>query len=106
MPDAWLQDVALVVQQHEERACVPALVALQQRLPAGVPVVTFPSFFLPCLWSFECVDTRNNTPERHPERAEAPHRAWPLRVPQPAHGRAGHEQHHQCSPTAHGLCIG
>ncbi|UCU98560.1 hypothetical protein [Acidovorax radicis] len=75
MPDAWLQDVALVVQQHEERACVPALVALQQRLPAGVPVVTFPSFFLPCLWPFECVDTRNNTPERHPERAEAPYRA-------------------------------
>ena len=63
VPDALLQDVALVLQQHEERAGVPALVALQQRLPAGLPVVTFPSFILQSPWPFECVETRPNPPE-------------------------------------------
>ncbi|MBV7540369.1 hypothetical protein KW835_04610 [Acidovorax sp. sic0104] len=67
VPDAWLQNLALLIQQHEERADYPVLVALRQRLPAGVPVVTFPSFFLPCLWPFECVETRPGMPDpAHP----------------------------------------
>lgn len=63
VPDAWLKEVALVVQQHEERAGVPALVTMQQRLPPGVPVVTFPSFVMLSPWPFECVETRPNPPE-------------------------------------------
>ena len=66
MPDSLLKDVALVVQQHEERAGHPFLAALRQRLPAKVPVVTFPSFFMPCLWPFECVETRMRPEAGHP----------------------------------------
>jgi len=66
VPDALLRDVALVVQQHEERADLPVLAALRERLPAKVPVVTFPSFFLPCLWPFECVENRVRPEAGHP----------------------------------------
>lgn len=66
VPDCLLRDVALVVQQHEERANLPVLAALRQRLPASVPVVTFPSFFLPCLWPFECVETRIRPEQEYP----------------------------------------
>lgn len=66
VPDALLGDVALFIQQHEERANLPVLQSLRERLPAGVPVVTFPSLFLPCLWPFECVEPRALPEPGHP----------------------------------------
>lgn len=66
VPDSLLKDVVLVVQQLEERANAPVLADLKQRLPAQVPVVTFPSFFLPCLWPFECVETRMRSESGYP----------------------------------------
>ena len=66
VPDHLLRDVALVVQQHEERAGLAVLAALRERLPRNVPVVTFPSFLLACPWPFECVETRPRLEAAYP----------------------------------------
>lgn len=66
IPDALLQNVVLMVQQPEERTDFPILAALRQRLSTGIPVVTFPSLFMPCQWPFDCVDPRAQPEPEHP----------------------------------------
>jgi hypothetical protein len=56
--EADLWDVALLLTQYEERADNPAARALRQRLPAGCPVVTFPSLIMSSFWPFECPEPR------------------------------------------------
>lgn len=56
--DALLADLALVLWQFEDRANNPAALALRERLPAGCPVVRFPTYLLTCLWPFECPEPR------------------------------------------------
>lgn len=58
VPDHLLRDVALYLSQHEDRADNPARVAVESRLPAGCPVVTFPSFVMNSPWPFECPEPR------------------------------------------------
>lgn len=58
LPDDCLRDVALLLHQHEDRTENPAWQALRDRLPAGCPVIRFPSFLLPSLWPFECPEPR------------------------------------------------
>jgi len=66
VPDEDLRDVALVLWQFEDRANNPAAVALRARLPAGVPVLTFPSFVLNCLWPFICPEPRGQPEPAYP----------------------------------------
>jgi hypothetical protein len=61
LPDACLQDVALVLMQHEDRTDNPAWLALRARLPASCPVLTFPSFLMTSLWPFECPEPRGHS---------------------------------------------
>lgn len=58
VPDVYLQDVVLLLEQYEGRADNPAAQALKPRLPAGCPVVTFPSFIMSSCWPFECPEPR------------------------------------------------
>lgn len=55
-----LDDVALVVWQHEDDPLNPAALALQPRLPRDCPVIRFPSFFMLSQWPFECPEPRGN----------------------------------------------
>ncbi len=59
IPDADMKDVALLVRQYEEDQHNPALEALTSRLPAGCPVIRYPSFNMFCQWPFEAAETRN-----------------------------------------------
>lgn len=54
LPDEYFSDVALVIEQHDERATVPAREAMRARLPADCPRLSFPSLIFTCLWPFEC----------------------------------------------------
>lgn len=58
LPQSYLNDVALVLWQHEEGDGNPAAAALRAQLPPGCPVITYPSFLMTCMWPFECPDTR------------------------------------------------
>lgn len=66
VPDEDLRDVALLLQQHEDRAGNPALLALKSRLPATCPVLTFPSFAAFSLWQFECPEPRGRAEPGYP----------------------------------------
>jgi len=61
VPDAYLQDVALVLMQYEDRTDNPAWLALRARLPASCPVLTFPSYLMASLWPFECPEPRGQS---------------------------------------------
>lgn len=61
-----LRDVALLLSQFEDRADNPAAQALRARLPAGCPVVTFPSFIMNSIWPFECPEPRGQAEPRYP----------------------------------------
>jgi len=53
-----LRDVALYLEQHDSRPAVPLREHLRAALPAGCPVVTFPTFLMGSLWPFECPEPR------------------------------------------------
>lgn len=58
VPDEDLKDVALLLRQFEDQQDNPALTALTSRLPAGCPVIRYPSFALFSAWPFECPEPR------------------------------------------------
>ncbi|WP_332826445.1 WcbI family polysaccharide biosynthesis putative acetyltransferase [Ramlibacter sp.] len=57
VPEALSRDAALLLHQYEEHE-QPAARALRAQLPAGCPVLRFPSYLLTGLWPFECPDPR------------------------------------------------
>lgn len=57
VPDAYLRDVALLLEQPG-RENDPALLALKARLPAACPVIRYPTFWMSSLWPFECPEPR------------------------------------------------
>lgn len=59
LPDWCFENVALLIEQHEDRAVVPAREHMRSRLRADCPRITHPTFLLPCLWPFECPDPRS-----------------------------------------------
>lgn len=71
--EAVLRGTPLVLWQHEDRVKNPASLALRTALPTGVPEVRFPTYFLPSLWPFECVE-----PARLPAEPAYPWGRYPL----------------------------
>jgi hypothetical protein len=59
VPHEDMKDVALLLRQHEEAQHNPALEALTSRLPAGCPVIRYPSFNMLSQWPFEAAEPRN-----------------------------------------------
>lgn len=57
VPDADLRNVALLLEQPG-REDEPALLALKARLPATCPVIRYATFWMSCLWPFECPEPR------------------------------------------------
>jgi hypothetical protein len=68
LPEKYLRDVALVLEQHEERNNNPYRLALQSRLPPGVQVIKFPSFIMSSMWPFECPEPRGQSEPDYPWR--------------------------------------
>lgn len=58
LSDHFFENVALVLWQLEEYTTNPAALAVQARLPACCPVITYPSFVMTSLWPFECPEPR------------------------------------------------
>lgn len=54
LPGHFFDDVALVLWQLEEYTNNPAALAVRARLPAGCPIIIYPSFVMTSLWPFEC----------------------------------------------------
>jgi len=68
LPEEFLRNVALVLEQHEERDNNPYRLLLQSQLPGGVPVIRFPSFIMSSMWPFECPEPRGQAEPGYPWR--------------------------------------
>ncbi|RZJ23768.1 MAG: hypothetical protein EOO54_10625 [Haliea sp.] len=67
LPDGFPQGVALLLEQYEDHASRnPLRMFLHERLPAGCPVITYPSFAMNSMWPFECPDPRCPADTRFP----------------------------------------
>ncbi|MBR0645965.1 WcbI family polysaccharide biosynthesis putative acetyltransferase [Plastoroseomonas hellenica] len=59
LPDWCFENVALLIEQHDDRAAVPVREHMRSRLKAGCRKITHPTFLLASLWPFECPDPRS-----------------------------------------------